>query len=264
MNEATVGNASFAPATKLRRPLTRWNASGIHLLASAAIAGALVAVMLTVWYPWPLFEIAGGSGLMIILVGVDVVLGPLITLIIFRAGKKGLKYDIMFIAALQLAALAYGVHAVYSVRPAYLVYVIDRFDLVTAIDLEDEDLAKAKREEFRHRPMGRPQYIAAATPQDASERLRIMESGLAGKDINLFPEYYVPYDSQARVALGHAKPIAKLQERDPAAVKEFLATSGRTADSVRFLPLRYRRGDGAVLLDAVTGMPVKILKIDPW
>ena len=260
----TAVNASFAPASTPRPAITRWKASGIHLVISAAMAGTLVAIMLTVWYPWPLFDIAGGSGLMIILVGVDVVLGPLITLIIFRAGKKGLKYDIMMIAALQIAALAYGVHAVFAVRPAYLVYTIDRFDLVTAIDLEDDDLAKAKLEEFKRLPLGRPQYVATIMPQDAAEKQKILESGLAGKDINLFPQYYVPYETQAKVAAGKAKPIGKLQDRDPLAVQEFLASSGRTPDSLRYLPLRYRRGDGAVLLDAATGMPVKILKIDPW
>lgn len=263
MTDTTV-TSSFAPANTPGQGITRWKASGLHLLISAAIAGTLVAIMLTVWYPWPLFDIAGGSGLMIILVGVDVVLGPLITLIIFRAGKKGLKYDIMMIAALQIAALAYGVHAVFAVRPVYLVYTIDRFDLVTAIDLEDEDLANAKLEEFRRLPLGRPKYVAASMPQDPTERQKILESGLAGKDINLFPQYYVPYDVQAKVAAGKAKPIGKLQDRDPIAVREFLASSGRTPDSLRYLPLRYRRGDGAVLLDATTGMPVKILKIDPW
>lgn len=261
---ASAYSSSGLPAASPRPPLSRWKAAGLHLLISAAIAGALVIVMLTVWYPWPLFEIAGGSGLMLILVGVDVVLGPLITLVIFRAGKKGLKYDIMIIAALQLAALAYGVHAVFAVRPAYLVYTIDRFDLVSAIDLEDEDLAKATRDEFKRLPLGRPQYVAAIMPQDPGERQKILESGLAGKDINLFPQYYVPYESQARIALGKAKPIAKLEERDPAAVQEFLASSGRAPDSLRYLPLRYRRGDGAVLLDAGTGMPVRILRIDPW
>ena len=264
MNETTFDSPHFAPSGAPHRPMSRWKAAGIHLLASATVAGALVAVMLTVWYPWPLFEIAGGSGLMVILVGVDVVLGPLITLIIFRAGKKGLKYDILFIAALQLAALAYGVYAVYSVRPVYLVYTIDRFDLVAANDLEDEDLAGAKEEAFRHRPLGRPQYIATIMPQDASGRQKIMESGLAGKDIHQFPQYYTAYDTQARTALAQAKPIKKLQERDPAEVQAFLASSGRTPDSLRFLPLRYRRGDGAVLLDAGTGMPVKILRIEPW
>jgi hypothetical protein len=50
--------------------MSRWKASGIHLLISAAVAGALLTFMLTVWYPWPLFEAAGGSRLIFILAAV--------------------------------------------------------------------------------------------------------------------------------------------------------------------------------------------------
>jgi hypothetical protein len=50
--------------------MSRWKASGIH------------------------FEAAGGDRLIFILAAVDVTLGPLITLIIFKAGKKGLKFDL--------------------------------------------------------------------------------------------------------------------------------------------------------------------------
>ena len=167
-----------------KAPLSRWKASGIHLLLSAGIAGALVAVMLLVWYPWPLFEVAGGSGLIMILVGVDVVLGPLITLVIFKAGKKGLKFDLAVIASLQLAALAYGVHAVYVVRPVYMVYNIDRFNLVAAIDLDPADLAAAKREEFRRLPVDGPHYIAAIQPDGSARaaedsRIRARRQGRA-------------------------------------------------------------------------------------
>src|SRR5688572_11809421 len=64
------------------RKLTRWQASGLHLLISIAIAAAALAVTLLVWYPRPLFEASGGTGLLYILVGVDVAIGPLITLVV--------------------------------------------------------------------------------------------------------------------------------------------------------------------------------------
>lgn len=41
-------------------------------------------------------------------------MGPLITLIIFKPGKKGLKLDLATIAVLQVAALAYGTHVVFE------------------------------------------------------------------------------------------------------------------------------------------------------
>ena len=46
--------------------------------------------------------------LILLMIGVDVVIGPLLTLIVFDPKKKHLKFDLVVIAALQLAALAYG------------------------------------------------------------------------------------------------------------------------------------------------------------
>src|SRR5215467_6827215 len=111
--------------------MSRWKASGIHLLLSCAIVGAVLVFMVSVWYRWPLFILAGGAGITLILAGVDVTLGPLITLIIFKPGKKGLKFDLTFIALLQVVALAYGVHVIFIARPVYLVFAVDRFNLVT-------------------------------------------------------------------------------------------------------------------------------------
>lgn len=248
-----------------RAPLSRWKASAIHLLLSACIAGAIVALMLLVWYPWPLFEVAGGSGLIMILVGVDVVLGPLITLVIFKAGKKGLEFDLAVIAFLQLAALAYGVHAVHAVRPVYMVYTIDRFNLVAAIDLEPVDLAAAKREEFRRLPFDGPKYIAALQPQDPAERQKIFESALAGKDLHLFAQQYVPYAGEAQNALRRARDVGVLTQREGSGeLAKYLESSGRSKESVKFLPLRARTQDAAVLLDAKTGEPLKIVVVDPW
>jgi len=245
--------------------MSRWKASGIHLLLSAAITGAMLAFMLTVWYPWPLFKAAGGDHLIFILVGVDTILGPLITLIIFKVDKKGLKLDLAIIALLQFAALAYGVHTVYLARPVYLVFTTDRFDLVTAANLDPEDLAKVTRKEFKHPSLGRPRYVAAIPPHNPNEWLKVMKTALVGKDLQLYPQYYVPYDqSEAQNALKQAKDLNIILKREPEEIQRYLISTGRTLESVKFLPLRARQRDGAVLLDAVSGLPLKIILVDPW
>src|SRR5258708_32198543 len=106
-----------------KKKVTRWQASGLHLLISVAVAAAVFALMLSLWYPGPLFEAAGGNDLLFILVGVDVVIGPLITLVIFRSGKRGLKFDLVAIGVLQMGALVYGMHVVHLARPAFIVFV---------------------------------------------------------------------------------------------------------------------------------------------
>lgn len=244
--------------------MSRWNASGIHLLLSAAIAGAVLLFMLTIWYVWPLFEAAGASRLALILVVVDVTLGPLITLIIFKAGKKGLKFDLTVIALLQLAALVYGVHIMYVARPVYLAFTIDRFDLITAKDLDPADLEKVTRDEFKQPPLGRPQYIAAVMPSDQTERTKILETSFQGKDLQLYPQYYAPYEQEIPRALKRAAALDMLVQRDAKQVEHYLQSSRRSAESLKFLPLRAPHKDGAVLLDGVSGQPLAILMIDPW
>jgi hypothetical protein len=244
--------------------MSRWKASGIHLLLSATIAGSVLIFMLALWYPWPLFEVAGGSGLILILIGVDVTVGPLITLIIFKSGKKGLKFDLAAIASLQLAALAYGVHAMYLARPVYLAFTIDRFEVVTAKDLDPEDLARVTRAEFKRVPLGRPRYVAAVLPSDLKERTKVLETSLVGKDLQLYPQYYVPYEQEVPNALKRAKAVSVLLERDPQIMRNHLESAKRSEQSVKFLPLRGVRTDAAVLLDASSGAPLDIVLVNPW
>jgi hypothetical protein len=244
--------------------MSRWKASAIHLLLSAAIAGSVILFMLEVWYPWPLFEAAGGSHLVLVLVAVDVTLGPLITLIIFKAGKKGLKFDLTVIAVVQLAALAYGIHTLYLARPVYLAFTVDRFDVVTAKDLDPADLEKVTHAQFKRPPLGRPQYVAAVLPSDPEEKLQILNTSLQGKDLQMYPQYYAPYEQEALNALKRAAALDVLAKRDAQQVERYLESSGRSAQSLKFLPLRAPRKDGAVVLDATSGKPLDILLIDPW
>ncbi len=244
--------------------MSRWRASGIHFLLSVAVASSVLVFMLTVWYPWPLFEAAGGDRLIFILLAVDVALGPLITLVIFKIGKKGLKFDLAVIAMLQLAALGYGMHTVYLARPVYLVFTKDRFDLVSPSDLDPQDLEKVTRPEFAHVPLGRPRYIAAVPPSDPAARQQLLMASLQGKDLQLHPQYYVPYEQEVPNALARAQSLELILKRDPEGVQRRLKAAGRSQEAVKFLPLRGKLTDGAVLLDAKTGAPLDIVLVDPW
>jgi len=234
------------------------------LLLSAAIAATTVAFMLMVWYPWPLFEVAGGSRLLLILTGVDVTLGPLITLIVFKSGKKGMKFDLTCIALAQIAALAYGIHTMYLARPVYIAFTVDAFDLVTAKDLDPQDLERATLPEFKHLPLGRPQYIGVAGPKDAEGKTKLVEMLMKGKDLHMLPQYYVPYAKEAQDALNHAKSLDALSKRAPDILGDYLSASGRSESTVRYLPLHGARGDASVLVDAASGAPLKIILVDPW
>ncbi|MEX2469252.1 MAG: hypothetical protein WD396_05800 [Pseudohongiellaceae bacterium] len=105
--------------------MSRWTALAIHLGISVVALLALLAVILAFWYPGILFRIDGGwSGLRIV-IGVDLVLGPLLTLVVFKAGKPGLRFDLACIALFQATCMAAGMWIVYTERPIALVLAYD-------------------------------------------------------------------------------------------------------------------------------------------
>jgi len=245
-----------------KKRVSRWQASGLHLLISIAIAVGVVTLMLSLWYPGPLFEAAGGNDLLVILIGVDVVVDPLITLIIFRAGKPGLKLDLAAIGVLQVAALVYGMHAVYLGRPAFIVFVRDQFQVASAAQLDPEELAKAKYPEFREPPLDGPRFAFAVVPTDPAEVRQFALVGLAGHDLQEFPRLFVPYAERTSEVLKKAWTLALLRQREPAAAKvvdAWLAQSGTREADVRYVRMRARRAWMAVLIDAKTARPLKEL-----
>jgi hypothetical protein len=245
-----------------RTKVTRWQASGLHLLFSIAIAVAVLALMLSLWYPGPLFEAAGGNDLLFILIGVDVAIGPLITLVIFRSGKRGLKFDLAVIGVLQIAALVYGMHTVYLARPVFIVFVKDQFQVASAVQLDPEELAKAKYPEFRHMPLGGPLLAFAEPPSDRKELSDFMFLGLAGHDLEEFPRLFVPYAQRTADVLAKSLTLAQARQHEPEAAKivdAWLAQSGTSETDVRYVRLRARRAWVAVLIGAKTAQPVKML-----
>lgn len=247
--------------------MNRFKAALIHLGISACIAGATFLFMLTVWYPGPFFKAVGGDGLIVILLGVDVAIGPLITLVVFDTRKKSLKMDLAVVALLQLAAFSYGVWTIFEARPVYVAFTVDRFELVRVADLDPDDVKAAKDERFRSLPLLRPEVIAVRRPTDPREKTKSLELALAGKDIHLRPEYYEPYDTQRELVKQALKPMKRLKELNPAASAEIdraIQKTGKGEDAIGFLPVRAREKDLAAVVERATGAILDYWAFRPW
>ena len=245
----------------------RWKAAGLHLLLSALIAATLFVLVLAVWYPAPYFEAMGGATLLRLLIGVDVVLGPLITLIIFDLRKPRLKWDLATIAVLQIGALAFGAYVMFDARPVYTVFTGDRFETVPANSIDDASRARATPE-YQALPLGGPRAVGAHQPTNEKERLDIaLGAAGGGPDIAYLPHLYHSYAEVATDAGRRAHPLSRLSRLgadESLLVRNFLDTSGRADASVGFLPVRARNKDFAMIVDRKTGEIVGSLPIDPW
>jgi hypothetical protein len=247
--------------------LNRWRASALHLGISALIGATVVTLMLVLWYPKLYFQAMGGSKLILLLIGVDVVLGPLCTLIVYDPRKKSLRFDLAVIVLLQLAALVYGCSVMFGARPVYNVFVVDRFEVIAANAVDEASRQKAAPE-YRSLPLTGPQVIAARQPDDPKQRAAIVLAAVnGGPDLANLPEFYVPYAQFRADAAKAARPLADLakrQSQDVAAIRAFVAGSGRAEDAVGFLPMKARDQDMAVAVDTKSGEVVGILPVYPW
>lgn len=121
-------------------------ASAIHLLISLVVALLILALLFLLWFPSPLMSLGAVQGVQLILL-VDLVIGPLLTLLVFKKGKASLLFDMSVIVALQLGALTYGLVTVYGQTPSHLVlthagmHVVSRHDVKTYIEPKGYSIA---------------------------------------------------------------------------------------------------------------------------
>lgn len=249
--------------------MTRWKASALHLAISISIALITLTLMMAVWYAPPFFSAAGGREVLMIMLGVDVTLGPLITLLVFNPAKKKnlLRFDLTVIALLQLTALIYGVSVMFHSRPAFVVYSKGSFDLVLANDLSDKDLSLVKIPAFRTLSLTGPVYVYTEMPKDLEENSQVVQAAFRGKDLPFFPQYYQELSPHHAELVGASKSLSELKKLNPYRVSELKRViAGRkwSDDEVGYLPLRSKFGDIAIVVSRKSGRIIGSLDMHPW
>jgi hypothetical protein len=237
-------------------------AFAVHFLITLALSALAAALVFLAWFPDPYQEMLGGTQLFEIMVMCDLGLGPLTSFIIYNSKKsrRALVFDYTVVGVVQLAAFIYGIYAVANTRPAYVVFVGDRIEVVSAGEIDDADLAQGA-EGYRTRPQWGPQFVSIREPADPKEREKVMLSALAGKDYPVLPAYYVPYESGLPELRHRSLPVNVLEQRHPEAKPLVTAAD---AEKLVWLPVRHSKGFWTVLLDPDSGRPMQWLPIDPY
>jgi hypothetical protein len=240
----------------------RLRAGGLHFLASLAVA-ILVTIPLVVWlYPSPFFQAAGGLHLLAILLGVDTVIGPLLTVLVYNRAKKSLKSDLSIIVVLQVVALIYGLYATIQSRPVFMTYVVDRYEMVSYADVDVQELKKGPLA-LQNIRWGHPQLAYAERPTDTQERELLMFSAMQGVDLNRLFRYYKPAELAKPQIIERAKPIEDLyQFNDRMKVDNLLAK--HRSQPLAFVPMQGIKRDLTALVNRTTGELIEVIDLRPW
>jgi hypothetical protein len=236
----------------------RFRAALIHLILSAAVAGAVAWLVFLLWYPAPYRVVSGGQELFLLVMFVDVTLGPLLTLTVFNPKKASpeLRRDLAVVGLLQLAGLAYGLDAVAQARPVATVLEEDhRVRVIRAFDLAPEELAKAPAGLQALPWMGL--WRLAVREPTAAENFEAMIAKMGESGLGVRPQFWLPAEQAPAAWAKAGRPVEELRQsldadartRLDAAIKK----TGRPADKLRFLPILARRTDHVLLTDATDG-----------
>jgi hypothetical protein len=262
----TNGSATSSARPGLKTGLlSRLRAATLHLGLSAVVASLAALLVFVLWYPTPFRELSGGRELFFIVIAVDVILGPLITFAVFdrRKPRAELVRDLTVVVLLQLAALLYGLHAVAQARPAVVALEGSRLRVVRAIDLDDALLEKAPAG-LQTLSLTGPLFVATRRPTD-SERLESIERGLAGQDIGMRPEFWLPLAQGGAAYAAAAMPIERLRTLQPKHVAELnaaIAAHRNTDVGIGYLPMLARRTDWSALIDLKDGSVIGYVPIE--
>jgi hypothetical protein len=233
-------------SSPLRRSLpVRLKAAGIHLGLSAIIFAVALYLILVEWYPGFHFLVDGGWRGVKIMAGVDLVLGPTLTLIIFNPFKarRLILIDLACIGLVQLGALVWGFYAVHSQRPVVVSYYEGAFLSVTAAPLAIEKKPAGFAGQFSDR---RPPWVYVMPPRDDREEARAAMQELMGKvGVHEDPFFFRRLDENWAAVVPRALEVEARSKERPAfaaALPAFLERHGGRPADYRFFPYDGRDG----------------------
>jgi len=246
--------------------MSRSRAALNHLLPSILVLAVIASLLAFAWYPYPFWNFGESGKYALLLILAAGFAGPAMTWVVYKKGKRGLLFDLWVITIVQLVAIAWGTHSLYQSRPFWMVYTVDRFEILS---MRDVDLAWVTDPKFLDKPFSGPLLLFANMPVDpvAYQKL-LQEIMFEGKpDLQFRPEFWSLYTEGKAIALQKSLPLVNLRDARPdsrEAIDKVVKNHGGDITLLNFVPALQKDGQFTAILDAQSGDVIETLMIDPW
>jgi hypothetical protein len=248
----------------------RLKAFSLHALGSATALLVVLGALYLGWYRWPGWYLTGARRVAGVMIGVDVVLGPLLTLVVANQLKpvRELVRDIAIIVTVQMIALVYGTATLWQGRPLYYAFSVDRLQLVQASDLDATEigLSRTQNPRFTPRWYSLPRWTWAPLPDDAKVREQILQAAVfGGTDVIQMPRFFKAWDSGLAELRKQLKPVDKqmlFSKAQKATLKERMSRGGFAPDQPITIFMTGRQSPVLAVFDPKTLQIRAILSAD--
>jgi hypothetical protein len=247
----------------------RLKAFSLHLLGSASALTLILGTLYFGWYRWPGWRLADATTVVVVLVGVDLVLGPLMTFVIASKSKarRVLTRDIGIIVAVQICALIYGSASLWSGRPLYYTFSVKILQMVQAYDIDshEAELGRQQNADLAPHWYSTPRWIWTPLPADPEERQKIVTGAITGAaDVVSMPRYFKPWEQglpSLRAQLKKVDDVPYFSRGEKKKLKEHLQEAGFASDQMNTMPLTGRGKPLLVVFDLASLKIVGIFKV---
>jgi hypothetical protein len=255
---------------KMAMDMDRWRfaarVAGWHLVLSALIVGSAAALIFFGWYPRPFRQMFDLQIVVGILVIVDLVCGPALNFLLSNPRKTriALRIDWGTIAVIQTSALLYGLYSLAEGRPVMMVFEMDRFVVVTAAEINSQNLSAAPLE-FQKLPSIGFNLAGTRAPKDSNDFIVSLERSLQGEEPSARPNWWIAYQDALPKILQASKPLEQLLQRKPDtkhALEIAVIKTGKELGELRYLPLTSRKSKEWIVLLDRTAYPVGYAPVD--
>jgi hypothetical protein len=229
----------------------RLKAFYLHLLASATALTLILGSLYLGWYRWPGWYLANVTQVVLVMICVDVVLGPTLTFIIASKNKprRELTRDIGIIVVVQLCALIYGSVSLWNGRPLYYVFSEDALSLKQSydIDVEQANLGRQQNAEFAPHWYSLPRWVFVPPP--------IAAAAAKGDDVTSMPKFYRSWNDGLPLLKGQLKKMGEIRfflPREKKMLYQRMQAAGVPSDQSNSIPITGRRRPLLAAFDPVT------------
>lgn len=232
-----------------------------HLVISAVVFTLIIAITVWLLYPPPFFWIDGGLQITLLAASIDIIAGPLLTLVVYRPNKPRLVMNLAVIAAIQFGALAWGVRVLYQERPvlmAFVGYNQNRFFPITELQVSE---GPRSLDELRALSDQRPPMVYIELPEEARDARRV----LTGSPTSVLrqTERFRKIEGERLQYMVRASRTPKQYEiiapEMAEALKRFAAGNGKKLEDYAFIPLYGRFGSAMLAISPADGHIVGVV-----
>lgn len=233
----------------------------LHLSLSLALCLMVILFFQLTSYSYPLSLAVNFWQIALVFCAVDLLIGPFLAFLIYKEGKKSLKFDLSVIILFQAIAFLYGAYSLFEARPAWIVYSVDRFELVKNTDIYVSNFNSIKSK-YTKPSILRSQVVAVQLSKSKEQYQQDLSNAVfAGLTLSRQPERYVDYRLEQPEVIKSMLQLSMLKKYNSARLADKILNQYPNAHG--YTPLKASHIDMSVLIDK-NGEVIKIVDLRPW